>query len=37
MTTKNYRAFKAAAGGWKDVDTGRLIADIAADRRTSNR
>ncbi len=32
-----YEAFRAAAGGWKDVDTDRLIADIYADRRRSDR
>ncbi|MBI4318267.1 MAG: hypothetical protein HY675_07245 [Chloroflexi bacterium] len=33
----NYEAFKSAAGGWKDVDTDKLVADIYADRRTSDR
>ena len=28
----DYEAFGSAAGGWKDVDTDRLIADIYADR-----
>lgn len=33
----NYEAFRSAAGGWKDVDTDKLIADIYADRRMSDR
>ncbi len=33
----DYEAFRSAAGGWKDVDTDKLIADIYADRRVSNR
>lgn len=36
-TKADYEAFRSAAGGWKDVDTDRLIADIYADRRISNR
>lgn len=36
-TKEDYEAFKSAAGGWKDVDTDQLIADIYADRRISNR
>jgi hypothetical protein len=36
-TQEDYEAFKSAAGGWKDVDTDQLIADIYADRRISNR
>ena len=36
-TRAEYEAFRSAAGGWKDVDTDRLIADIYADRRISNR
>jgi hypothetical protein len=32
-----YAEFRSAAGGWKDVDTDRLIADIYAERRRSNR
>ena len=31
-----YEAFRSAAGGWKDVDTDKLIADIYADRRRSS-
>ena len=33
----NYEAFRSAAGGWKDVDTDKLLADIYADRRMSDR
>jgi len=36
-TKADYEAFKSAAGSWKDVDTDRLIADIYAARRRSNR
>ncbi len=36
-TKADYEAFRAAAGGWKDVDTDKLIEDIYADRRISNR
>lgn len=36
-TRAEYEAFRSAAGGWKDVDTDRLVADIYADRRISNR
>ncbi len=36
-TRADYEAFRSAAGGWKDVDTDRLIANIYADRRISNR
>jgi hypothetical protein len=36
-TKEDYEAFKSAAGGWKDIDTDQLIADIYADRRISNR
>jgi hypothetical protein len=36
-TKEDYEAFKSAAGDWKDVDTDRLLADIYADRRASNR
>ncbi len=32
-----YKAFLAAAGSWKDVDTDQLIADIYASRRISSR
>jgi hypothetical protein len=35
-TKEDYEAFKATAGGWKDVDTDQLLADIYADRRTGN-
>ncbi len=36
-TKASYEAFRSAAGGWKDVDTDKLIADIYADRRMSDR
>lgn len=36
-TQADYDAFRAAAGGWKDVDTDKLIADIYADRQISTR
>ncbi len=36
-TKADYEAFRSAAGGWKDVDTDKLISDIYADRRISNR
>lgn len=32
----DYEAFRSAAGGWKDVDTDRLLNDIYADRRRTN-
>ena len=32
-TKADYEAFKSAAGGWKDIDTDKLIADIYAARR----
>ena len=36
-TKADYEAFKSAAGGWKDIDTDKLIANIYASRRRSNR
>jgi hypothetical protein len=36
-TKAGYEAIRAAAGGWKDVDTDKLIADIYADRSVSDR
>ncbi|HVA88938.1 MAG TPA: hypothetical protein VNL71_03765 [Chloroflexota bacterium] len=36
-TWPDYEAFRAAAGGWKDVDTDWLIADIYAGRDVSDR
>lgn len=36
-TGANYEAFRAAAGGWKDVDTDLLLKNIFATRRQSNR
>ncbi len=35
-TKANYEAFRSAAGGWKDLDTDKLIANIDATRRRSN-
>ena len=35
-TKADYAAFRSAAGGWNDVDTDQLMADIYADRRRSN-
>ena len=32
-TAKDLEAFRASAGGWKDVDTDKLIADIYESRR----
>jgi hypothetical protein len=38
MKTKaDYETFRAAAGGWADVDTDKLIEDIYEARRRSNR
>jgi hypothetical protein len=36
-TKADYEAFKSAAGGWKDIDTDKLIENIYAIRRRSNR
>ena len=36
-TKADYEAFLSAAGGWKEIDTDKLIADIYASRRRSNR
>src|SRR5947209_3613477 len=36
-TAADYAAFRRAAGSWADVDTDRLIDDIYATRRRSNR
>ncbi len=36
-TSRSYEAFRSAAGGWKDVDTDKLLTDIYADRRTGDR
>jgi len=35
-TKADYAAFRSAAGGWNDVDTDQLMADIYADRRRRN-
>jgi len=32
----DYEAFRSSAGGWKEVDTDRLLKDIYADRRRTN-
>jgi hypothetical protein len=32
----DYEAFKSAAGGWKDIDTDKLIENIYASSRRSN-
>lgn len=36
-TEADYEALRRAAGGWSDVDTDKLIADIYEDRRRSSR
>jgi hypothetical protein len=36
-TKADYEAFLSAAGGWKDIDTDKLVANIYATRRQSNR
>ncbi len=36
-TKADYEAFRAAAGGWKDIDTDKLVANIEATRKRSNR
>jgi hypothetical protein len=36
-TEADYEAFLSAAGGWKDVDTDKFVANIYATRRLSNR
>jgi hypothetical protein len=36
-TKADYEAFISAAGGWKDIDTDKLIENICASRRRSNR
>ena len=36
LTKANYEAFRSAAGGWRDVDTDRLLKNIYADRRRTN-
>jgi hypothetical protein len=36
-TEADYQAFLASAGGWKDVDTDKLLEDIYESRRTSSR
>jgi len=36
-TKADYEAFRAAAGGWKDIDTDKLVANIDATRKRSNR
>ena len=36
-TRKDYEAFLASAGSWKDVDTDKLVRDIYESRRISSR
>src|SRR5437667_11251459 len=36
-TKADYGAFLSAAGGWKEIDTDKQIADIYESRRRSNR
>lgn len=36
-TQADYDAFRSAAGGWKDIDTDKLIANIYEDRRRGDR
>lgn len=36
-TEADLEAFRSAAGGWKDVDTDKLIRDIYTDRAMSDR
>lgn len=36
-TKADFEAFLSAAGGWKDIDTDTLVANIYATRRQSNR
>ncbi|MBN9388761.1 MAG: hypothetical protein J0I20_11965 [Chloroflexi bacterium] len=36
-TEADHQAFLASAGGWKDVDTDKLLDDIYESRRTSSR
>jgi hypothetical protein len=35
-TKADYEAFRSAAGGWKEVDTETLLANIYEDRRQTN-
>jgi hypothetical protein len=37
LTDADRQAFLASLGGWKDVDTDRLVKDIYAARRVGNR
>ncbi len=36
-TTADYEAFRSSAGGWKDVDVDKLLADIYESRTISTR
>ena len=36
-TKADYEAFRSAAGGWKDVDTDKLLEDIYRDRDITTR
>ncbi len=37
LSAADYEAFRSAAGGWKDLDTDKLIEDIYESRRISTR
>ena len=37
LSDEDRKAFLSAAGGWKDVDTDKLLEDIYASRRVSDR
>lgn len=37
LSDEDYQAFRSAAGGWKDIDTDRLIENIYESRRISIR
>ena len=36
-TQEDYEAFRSAAGGWRDVDTDRLLKDVYESRTTEQR
>lgn len=37
LSQEDYEAFRSAAGGWKDIDTDKLIENIYESRRISTR
>jgi hypothetical protein len=37
LSRADYEAFRSAAGGWKDIDTDKLIENIYESRRISTR